>query len=67
MLVHSYKLNTCKCGSNKIPILDSDDMIPCWGVSCSDCNQFQHGKYWDADGAVEKWNKENPSKAHNGQ
>ena len=60
MLIHSETLNPCKCGSSKKPNLDSDDMVPCWGVSCYDCKQFQHGKYWDEKGAVDEWNKQNP-------
>ncbi len=64
MLHHSYKINACKCGSEQMPVLDSDDMIPCWGVRCSDCNQFQHGKDWDSNGAVKKWNEENPSNSY---
>lgn len=56
----SEPLNPCKCGSTKAPHCDSDDMIPCWGVVCFDCNQFQHGPGWDYEGAVNKWNHENP-------
>jgi hypothetical protein len=65
MLIHSEKLNPCKCGSNKIPDLDSDDMVPCWAVQCYDCGQFQHGDNWTMNGAVKKWNKENPLKTKN--
>lgn len=57
--IHNYEINLCKCGSDKKTILDSDDMFPSWGVTCYDCNQFQHGKNWDATGAVKKWNEEN--------
>lgn len=60
MLIHNEKLNPCKCGSDKNPDLDSDDMVPCWAVQCYDCGQSQHGKYWDMKGAVNKWNEENP-------
>ncbi len=60
MLVHSEKLNPCKCGSSKQPDLDSDDMIPCWAVNCYDCGQMQHGKNWAMQEAIDKWNKENP-------
>lgn len=60
MLVHSEKLNPCKCGSAKQPDLDSDDMVPSWAVNCYDCGQMQHGKHWDYSGAVKKWNEENP-------
>lgn len=62
---HTEKLNPCKCGSTKTPDLDSDDMIPCWGVRCHDCGQFQHGPNWDMSGAVKKWNEENPLVNHN--
>ena len=62
MLVHSHTLNPCKCGSTRKPNLDSDDMIPCWGVECFDCGQFQHTADWSIDGAVSKWNRENPLK-----
>lgn len=60
MLIHSEELNPCKCGSKKTPDLDSDDMVPCWGVRCYDCGQFQHGDKWTLSGAVKKWNAENP-------
>lgn len=59
MLHHSYELNECKCGSDKKPDLDSDDMVPCWGVRCHDCNQFQHGENWTIVEAVNKWNEQN--------
>lgn len=59
MLVHSYQLNPCRCGSSQTPDLDSDNMMPCWGVKCYACGQFQHGPNWDAAGAVKKWNVEN--------
>ena len=62
MLIHSYTLNPCKCGSKKKPDLDSDDMIPSWAVTCYDCKQFQHGPKWKASEAVAKWNLENPLK-----
>lgn len=60
MLIHSEKLNPCKCGSKKTPDLDSDDMVPCWAVQCYDCGQSQHGSNWTMHEAVDKWNKENP-------
>jgi len=60
MLIHSEKLNPCKCGSKKTPDLDSDDMFPCWAVKCFDCNQLQHDFAWSMQGAVNTWNKENP-------
>jgi len=60
MLIHSQKLNPCKCGSEKTPDLDSDDMVPCWAVQCHDCGQFQNGINWTFGEAVDKWNKENP-------
>ena len=62
MFVHSETLNPCKCGSTKKPDLDSDDMVPCWGVNCYTCGQFQHGPHWDMDGAVKAWNDANPVK-----
>lgn len=62
MFIHSEKLNPCKCGSAKTPNLDSDDMVPCWGVRCHDCNQFQHGENWTKEGAVNAWNNSNPIK-----
>ncbi len=62
MLIHSYKLNPYKCGSDKIPDLDSDDMWPSWGVRCHECQQFQHDDWNSASSAVNKWNKENPEK-----
>lgn len=31
--------------------------------SCNSCRQFQHGESWTYNGAVEKWNRENPIKA----
>ena len=57
-------LNPCKCGSKKHPNTDSDDMVPCWMVYCSDCKQKQHSETsnWTYQGAVNKWNKENPIK-----
>lgn len=58
--IHSHKLNPCKCGSEKIPDLDSDDMFPCWMVHCYDCGQSQNGSQWTLKGAVDTWNKENP-------
>jgi hypothetical protein len=60
MLVHSEKLNPCKCGSKKKPDLDSDDMVPCWAVRCYDCRQLVHDKDWTMSGAVEAWNNANP-------
>lgn len=65
MFVHSEKLNPCKCGSSKKPDLDSDDMVPSWGVKCYDCGQFQSGPNWTMKGAVIEWNKQNP--INNGQ
>lgn len=59
MLVHSEKLNPCKCGSTKKPDLDSDDMVPCWAVDCYDCKQSRHGKNWSMREAVNEWNKHN--------
>ena len=59
-LIHSQKLNPCKCGSKKTPDLDSDDFIPTWAVQCFDCGQFQHSAGWTFGGAVDKWNEENP-------
>ncbi len=64
MLIHNYKLNPCKCGSTTMPNLDSDDMIPSWGVRCNDCNQFQHGDWSSAGSAVGVWNRENPSDSY---
>ena len=58
--MYSYKLNPCGCGSTQTPDLDSDDMVPSWGVRCPDCSQFQHGRDWGIEQAVEKWNQENP-------
>jgi hypothetical protein len=63
MLVHSETLNPCKCGSKKKPDLDSDDMVPCWAVHCHDCHQMQYGQDWTFNGAVKKWNAENPIKS----
>ena len=60
MLIHSEKLNPCKCGSSQKPVLDSDDMVPSWAVQCPVCKQFRHDKNWTIGGAVDKWNKENP-------
>lgn len=60
MFIHSEKLNPCKCGSENKPDLDSDDFVPCWGVRCHDCKQFQHSSDWSKTGAVNTWNKENP-------
>lgn len=62
MFIHHEKLNPCKCGSKKKPDLDSDDMVPCWGVTCFDCGQFAHARDWSMRGAVEAWNKANPIK-----
>lgn len=64
MLVHSEKLNPCKCGSKKTPDLDSDDMVPSWAVTCYDCGQSQHGNNWTMRGAINKWNNENPLEAN---
>jgi hypothetical protein len=56
------KINSCRCGSKKTPIADSDDMIPCWIIECLDCNQKQHSENsnWSFYNALVKWNKENP-------
>jgi len=62
MLIHSEKLNPCRCGSTKTPDLDSDDMYPSWGVCCYDCGQFQHSRDWTMRGAVDRWNEENKPK-----
>jgi hypothetical protein len=62
MFVHTLKINPCKCGSKKTPDLDSADMVPCWGINCYDCGQFQHGPNWKMNEAVNKWNEENPIK-----
>lgn len=60
MLIHSEKLNPCKCGSKKAPDLDSDDMFPSWAVQCYDCKKFVHDDNWTMAGAVKKWNLLNP-------
>ena len=60
MFIHSEKLNPCKCGSNRAPNLDSDDMIPIWAVNCYDCKQMQRDDNWSYNGAVNIWNRENP-------
>jgi hypothetical protein len=60
MLIHNYTINPCKCGSKKIPVLDSDDMIPTWAVKCYECQQLQYNDWNSAASAVNKWNKENP-------
>lgn len=60
MLIHGYKLNPCKCGSDKNPDLDSDDMHPSWAVKCFDCQQIQYNDWSSAESAVKKWNEENP-------
>ena len=54
------ELNPCKCRSTKELELNSYDMVPCWGVRCFSCGQFQHGENWDRNGAINKWNEENP-------
>lgn len=57
------EINKCKCGSEKEPRADSDDMIPSWIIYCQDCGQEQHGKdVWTYDAAVSKWNQQNPVK-----
>lgn len=56
------ELNKCKCGSDKEPCLDSDDMVPSWIAQCFDCKQEQHGSDWSREAAIKKWNKENPVK-----
>lgn len=55
------EINPCKCGSKKKPVADSDDMIPCWIITCIDCNQQQHSENsnWSYGNALKKWNKEN--------
>ena len=60
MLIHSETLNPCSCGSKKTPDLDSDDMVPSWAVQCLDCGKFVHDEKWTMQGAVRKWNEENP-------
>lgn len=62
MFIHSEKLNPCRCGSKVKPDLDSDDMVPTWQVQCFSCGQSQHndGWNWTMEGAIAKWNKENP-------
>jgi len=69
MFIHSEKLNPCKCGSKNTPVLDSDDtvldnddMASCWMVECYECGQIQYSDHWTLEGAVNKWNKENPIK-----
>lgn len=57
---HDKNLNPCKCGSTEVLDIDSDDMVPCWGVTCHTCKQFQHGDNWSYWGAVNAWNKANP-------
>ncbi|MDP3561742.1 MAG: hypothetical protein Q8R83_06165 [Legionellaceae bacterium] len=42
--------------------MDSDDMVPCWGVKCYACKQFQHDDSWSMGGAVKAWNNANPVK-----
>lgn len=57
-------LNPCKCGTDKHPDTDSDDMIPCWQAYCTFCGQRQNSETnnWTYWGAVNKWNEENPIK-----
>ena len=62
-LVHSEKINPCKCGSKKKPDLDSDDMVPSWMVQCYDCGEKAYDKNWTMQGAVKKWNEQNPIKS----
>lgn len=59
MFIHSEILNQCKCGSEKRPDLDSDDMVPCWIVQCYDCGQKCHDDRFSYEGAIKKWNDEN--------
>ncbi len=61
-VIEKYIPNPCRCGSDKTPIADSDDMVPCWTIECPDCNQSQYseGERWTLIGALNKWNKENP-------
>ena len=57
-------LNPCKCGSKEELFFDSDDMIECWMVQCPSCEQKQHaeGSRWTYQGAINKWNAENPKR-----
>ena len=59
-LIHSMQINPCKCGTDKDPNFDSDDMVPCWAVQCYVCKQFVHDAHWTMEWAVNEWNKENP-------
>lgn len=59
-LIHSMQINPCKCGTDKVPNFDSDDMVPCWAVQCYVCKQFVHDTHWTMKGTVNKWNNENP-------
>lgn len=56
------EINKCKCGSEKEPRADSDDMVPSWIIDCRDCGQEQWGSDWSYSAAVNKWNHENPLK-----
>lgn len=58
----SNTINPCKCGSKDKPVADSDDMIPCWIITCRSCKQQQHSENsnWSLTNAILKWNKENP-------
>ena len=62
MFVHNEVINPCVCGSSKTPDLDSDDMVPTWGVKCHECKQFHHDRDWSYDGAILEWNKHNQIK-----
>ena len=59
-LIHSMQINPCKCGTDKDPNFDSDDMVPCWAVQCYVCKQFVNDDDWTMKGTVNKWNNENP-------
>lgn len=62
--MNELKINPCKCGSTKAPLMTSDDFIPTWIAECRDCNQTRHapGYSWTYWGAIEEWNKHNPLK-----
>lgn len=59
MFIHSKKLNNCNCGSKSLPILDSDDFVPCWNVTCENCHKIYHSEDWSLNGAVRVWNENN--------
>lgn len=64
MSLEKKELNPCKCGSEKYPNIDSDDMFPCWMVNCEECKQIAHSdtREWTYCGAVNAWNSANPLK-----